>query len=137
MANASPINVVTLRNASPVLFARVVDSEGTNITQATISSIAYSAYLLDKDWPRDRNNRTTVTGHSATDVAVASSVFDTLQTTDTERWTVDATGYNFRYQLDVSTNACFADAGRNYLIEFTLTPASGQAIIVQFVVRVL
>lgn len=136
MANPSPVQVSTLRNLSPVLFARVVDSAGNNITQAAIAAIAYSVYLLDKDWPQDRDNRTAVTGHSAGSVTVADAVLDTLETSDS-RWDVDVTGYNFRHQIDVSSNACFAVAGRHYLVEYVITPMSGQAIVVQFVVRVL
>lgn len=136
MANPSPIQAVALRNSSPVLFARVVDSEGNNITQAALSTITYSVYLLDKDWPEDRDNRTAVSGHSAASVTIATSVFDTLQTDD-DRWDVDTTGYNFRHQIDVSSNACLTVAGRRYLVEYTITPTSGQAIVVQYIVRVL
>ena len=135
MASASPINVVTLRNSSPVLFARVEDSDGNAITQASVSTITYSAYLLDKDWPADRDNRTSVTGHQAVPVVVSSSVYDSLQADD-DRWTKDATGYNFAHQIDVSSNACFSVAGRRYLVEYTITPTSGQAVVVQYVVRV-
>ena len=136
MANPSPVQAVTLRNSSPVLLARVEDSEGNDITQDAVSTITYSVYLLDKDWPQDRDNRTAITGHSTVAVTVADAVFDTLQTDD-GRWDVDTTGYNFRHQIDVSANACFAVAGRHYLVEFTITPTSGQAIVVQYVLRVL
>ena len=136
MANPSPLQIATLRNSSPVLFARVQDSAGTNITQASVSTITYSVYLLDADWPQDRDNRTAVTGHQAVAVSKTAAVFDALQTADT-RWDVDATGYNFRHQIDVSANACFSVAGRFYLVEFTITPTSGQVLIVQYVVRVV
>lgn len=136
MASKIPLNIVTIRNASPVLFARVVDSNGSNITQASVRSITYSAYLLDAEWPADRDNRTSVAGHTDVAVTVASSVFDTLQTEDT-RWDVDAAGYNFRHQLDVTTSPCFAIAGRMYLLEYTITPTSGQKIVVQYIVKVL
>ena len=49
----------------------------------------------------------------------------------------DAVGYNFRHVLDVSENQAFAIAGRRYLIEFQLTPVSGQVILVRFRVNVI
>ncbi len=61
-------------------------------------------------------------------------LFNSLQTDSL--WTVDVTGYNFRHTPDVSTNAAFAVAGRRYLVEYQLTPALGQVIVVRFRINV-
>lgn len=121
------------KNGSVTCMARVVGADAANITQSDISTGVYSVYLLDD---QDSDSRTAVTGHAAVSLTVADVIFDTLQTED-DRWTEDSTGYNFRYTLDVSSNEAFAIAGRNYLIEFTLTPASGQKILVRFQVGVI
>ena len=96
------------------------------ITQATVSTITYSIYSLDET----TQARTIVTNHSAISVTVATSVFDSLQTT--LGWDEDATGYNFRHVIDISTNAAFATVNTTYIVEYTITPTSGQKIKVPF-----
>jgi hypothetical protein len=77
-----------------------------------------------------------VANHAAVSLTIANVIFDTLQTDDlwNER---DSTGYNFRHQIDISSNAAFTLAGRRYLVEYTLTPGSGQVIVFRFVVDVI
>lgn len=136
MANPAVKDIVCQRNATPVLMARVENAAGTAITQDTVSTITYSVYLLDTDHPTDENTRTVVTGHEDGSVTVASAVFDTLQTDSPWDSDEDATGYNFKYQIDISTTDCFTVAGRFYLVVFTITPTSGQVILAKFRVRV-
>jgi hypothetical protein len=115
--------------------ARVTGADAANIQQADISSGVYSIYLLDN---QDPDSRTAVTGHAAVALDVAdpgSVIFDTLQTD--ARWTVDSTGFNFAHTIDISENAAFALAGREYLVEYTLTPVSGQVIIIRFHINVI
>ena len=107
--------------------ARVVGEDATAINQATISTATYSVFLLDDD---DPDSRTVVVGHDGASLTVSAIIFNTLQTD--ARWTVDSTGYNFRHTIDVSSNDAFTIAGRNYLVEYRLVPASGQVIIVRF-----
>ena len=127
MANAIDAQGVVFKNGSVTMLARVVRQDAANITQVAISSIVYSVYLLDDD---DPDSREAVTGHDAESVAVADLIYDSLQTDDT--WSVDATGYNFAHVLDVSTDQAFTVAGKTYLVVFSLTPASGQVILVRF-----
>ena len=101
--------------------------DATAINQATISTATYSVFLLDDD---DPDSRTVVVGHDGASLTVSAIIFNTLQTD--ARWTVDSTGYNFRHTIDVSSNDAFTIAGRNYLAEYRLVPASGQVIIVRF-----
>jgi hypothetical protein len=127
MAEAMDTFGAAFKNGSATLMARIVGSGGVNITQADIATIRYSVYLLDD---QDPDNRTPVTGHSQITLPVYQVVFNSLQTDPT--WTVDATGYNFRHVLDVSAHPAFAVAGRKYLIEYVLTPLTGQVILVRF-----
>jgi hypothetical protein len=109
------------------MLARVVGADAAVITQTDIVSGVYSVYLLDD---QDADSRTDVTGHSAVALVVNDVIFNTLQTDDL--WTVDDEGYNFRQVLDVSANEAFVVAGRRYLAEITLTPSSGQVIVIRF-----
>lgn len=132
MAEAMDIFGTAFKNGSATLMARIVGSGGVNITQADIATIRYSIYLLDD---QDPDSRTPVTGHSQITLPVYQVVFNTLQTDAT--WTVDAVGYNFRHLLDVSAHPAFAVAGRRYLVEYTLTPLAGQAILVRYRINVI
>ena len=115
------------KDGSVTCLARVVGHNAAAVTRTDISSIEYSIYLLEAD---DPDSRTAVTGH--TDVALdkISVVFDSLQTD--ARWTRDTTGYNFRHTINVAASAAFTLAGRDYLVEYRLTPYSGQVILVRF-----
>jgi hypothetical protein len=132
MAEAIDIFGTAFKKGSAVLLARVVGIDGENITQADIAAIHYSVYLLDD---QDADSRTAVTGHSQVALGVSQVVFDTLEQDAT--WTVDSIGYNFRHVLDVSAHPAFPAAGRRYLIEYTLTPQSGQAILVRYRMNVI
>ena len=127
MAAAADTYGTAYKNGSVTLLARVVGKDGANIVQADIASAKYSIYLLDD---QDADARTAVTGHTDVALTVAAVVFDTLQTD--ALWTVDETGYNFRHVLDVSAQEAFTIAGRRFLVEFELTPVSGQVILVRF-----
>ena len=127
MTQASDIFGTVFKNASATLLGRIVDGDGNAIQQADLSSITYSVYLLDDS---DPDAATVVTGHDAASLTIADVIFDTLQTGGI--WDVDATGYNFKHILDVSTNQAFAEAARNYQIRYELTPTSGQVIIARF-----
>ena len=132
MANANDIQAVVFKNGSATLLARVVGADGSAITQATISAAEYSVYLIDE---YDPDSLTVVSGHEAAELTVASVIFDTLQTDAI--WDVDSTGYNFKHVLDVLTNQAFLVAGRDYLVVVTLTPTSGQDILVRFRCKVI
>jgi len=132
MAEAMDIYGTAFKNGSATLMARIVGAGGANITQADIATIRYSVYLLDD---QDPDSRIPVTGHSQITLLVYQVVFNSLQTDAT--WTVDAIGYNFRHVLDVSAHPAFAVAGRRYLIEYALTPLTGQPILVRYRINVI
>ncbi len=116
-----------LKNGTATLMARIRGDDAEEIVRADISAIAYTVYLLDDN---DPNTRTEIENHEAVAVTVNSVVYDTLQTDD--RWTVDATGYNFRHTIPIATYAAFETAGKHFLVEYVLTPVSGQKILVVY-----
>jgi len=132
MADARDVHGNAYKNGSATLLARVVGDDGTAVVPGDVAAAEYSIYLLDD---RDPDARTPVTGHQDVALGVSQLLFTALQTDDL--WTVDELGYNFRHVLDVSANQAFATAGRRYLVEFRLTPVSGQAILVRFRINVI
>jgi len=115
------------KNGTVTLLDRAVGWGGSEITQSDISAVEYSIYLLD---PNDADSREVVTGHDGESLNVADVIYDTLQTDGT--WTEDSDGYNFAHTPEVDTNDAFTIAGREYLVEYWLTPASGQAFPLRF-----
>jgi len=115
------------KGGSATCLARVVGHDAAPITRTDVSSIEYSIYLLEAD---DPDSRTAVDGHDQVALDKISVVFDSLQTD--ARWTRDAVGYNFRHTISVTSNDAFAVAGRDYLVEYRLSPCNGQVILVRF-----
>jgi hypothetical protein len=127
MPTAADTYSTVFHDGTVTLLARVLSNAGVAITQASISTVTYTVYLLDD---QDPDVRTAVANHSAVSLTVANVIYDTLQTDAV--WTKDATGYNFRHTIVVATNNAFGTVGRNFLVEYKLTPVSGQVIIVRF-----
>lgn len=111
MATTDIIRGSAYEDCDVACLARVT-LNGTDATQAAITSIARKVFDLDSTTP------TTATSTSAP--VVASTVFDTLQTDG--RWTADETGYNFR---DTVAGSVITD-GHRYRIEYVFTGASGE-----------
>ncbi len=131
MANAVATLATLFKNGTGTFMAQVVGAGDVAITQATIASIVYTVSTLDPD---DPDAETVVSGHDGVALTVADVVYDTLQTSDS-RWTVDTTGYNFLYEIDVSSDEAFPVRGNKYLVKFELTPTEdGQVIDVPFIV---
>jgi len=117
------------KGGTRTIFARVKDQAGDPITQAGTSSVEYSVYELDD---LDDDAQSVVTGHDGETIAVGDCIFDSYQTDD-DRWTADSTGYNFRHTIDVSSYSAFPVRGKRYLVEFIITPTSGQPVRLQAV----
>lgn len=130
MPVASDIQGKVFRHGSAVLMARVVSSAGADLNQASVSAVSYTIYELTTN---DPSGLSIVTGHSGVSLTVGDVIFDTLQ--DDEAWTVDSQGYNFRHEVDVSTNEAFPNAGRVYQVRYELTPVTGQKTIFRFQLR--
>lgn len=102
------------------LMARVTGSNAANMVQADVSSISLVV------------TKRGGTPGDAESVTVSSVVFNTLQTD--ARWTKDATGYNFRYEVSPTQ---LGDGEGMYYFEFKFTPASGPVFHVVFEVETL
>lgn len=87
---------------------------GTNITQASLSSVTYAVYRKNADGTETATGSGTLT--------ISSVVFDTAQTTD-PRYTLSG-GYNF---LAVIPASCFQVGELRHRVEVLFTPASGEA----------
>ena len=85
--------------------------DGSDATQSDCSSITMKAWDVD-DYDTPVLDAT---------LTVSAVVYDTLQTDG--RWSVDATGYNFRY--DVADTVC-TTAGTQYRFEAVVTTSGGK-----------
>ncbi len=130
MASAKDIQGTAFQNATAAFLARVEDSSGSQLTQANVSAVSYTVSEVDNDCG-DRSPA--VVGHENVSLSKTDVVYNTLQTDTT--WTVDAIGYNFRHELDVSQHEAFAKVGQVYQVRFEVTPTSGQKIVFRFRVR--
>ena len=94
------------------LMARVIGPDATVISTSKITGITYSVY---------DTAQASTSIVSASTLTVSSVVFDTLQTD--ARWDRDATGYNFRYDVQSSE---LPNGKKKYRIEFLFDPVTGQ-----------
>ena len=117
------VKVLIWEDASCTVFARIRGNTGAYVTQASLTSIACKVFDLD-------NANTQV---SAPTVTISSAVFDTLQTSSNDvRWTIDTTGFNFRFTVPASA---FPLGERNYRVEVVFTPTSGDVFAVVYTVH--
>lgn len=131
MPEANEIEGVVLERSSAVLLARVVHADDQPIVPAEIGSIAYTVTQR----PGCGGAKQAVSGHENVPLSPESVLYGTLQTG--AEWTVDAVGFNFRHELNVSTDAAFPSGGRAYEVRYELTPLAGQAVVVRFLIRAI
>ena len=118
---------------SPVLMARIQDSKtGAIITNASVSSISYSAYSTSSGW--GIQTRTPVEGHEDVPVTASDALKAALVTND-PRWTVDTTGYNFIFEPDCRQAPIFPTAGE-YVVVVTINFTNANPLPVVFNVSV-
>ena len=133
VANAKKVWWSVAKNHAPIFLARVVDATAASVTQAAISTATYTISRLD---PNDPDSRTAVTSHSAISLTVSAIIYNALQLDDL--WKdddgnyLDDSGYNLKVQPSMATAVPFAVAGAEYLMEVTLTPTSGEKILVRW-----
>jgi len=99
--------------------ARVVGHDGDAITQSDVESIARKVFDLSGSTPG--------TAVDTSAPAVASTVYDTLQTDS--RWTEDSTGYNV---ADTVEGSVLDTGNHRYRVEYVFTPTSGEKYAVVF-----
>lgn len=115
-------NAVLPGSAVPLL-ARLLDTSGSNATQATYSGITLDVYDTD-----DPDNPVV----SALAITVNTAVYNTLQTDS--RWgpnAPDSTGYNFAY---VTLPAHTPRSDAVYMFVFTCTQTDGKTVLFRFAV---
>jgi hypothetical protein len=131
MATATDITGYVFVGGSAVTLARIEKADGTALVQADVSSITYTVYQLPVG-----ESPAAVEGHTDAPLVIEDVIFDTLQTDG--YWTADATGYNFRHEVDVTEHdafTAFTTAQANHRIEYKITPVLGQVIIVRYQVE--
>lgn len=103
-----------------VLLARIRSIDGTYIQQSAITSIALTVY--------DRNeSMAIVVGPIA--LTVSAVIFNTLQPYNVPLWTVDHTGYNFRYRL---AGAAGLPRATDYRVTIVVTLTDGTSFPIQY-----
>ncbi len=102
-----------MRKSGATVAGLVQGNLGTNITQATLTSISYAVYRVDSPGIE------VLTGSGS--LAVSAVVFDSAITTD-PRYGL-AGGYNFLATLPAS---CFQVAGAVHRIEVLFVPVVGE-----------
>lgn len=109
------------REDSPItLRAHIKGLNGADITQASLSSIAYQVFEYASESECVDDSDGTEVGTSAS-LTVSAVVTDTLQTGN--GWTADSEGYNFAFTLP---KARLENGGKWYRVEVWMTPASGE-----------
>lgn len=130
MPAAADIKGTAYKDGSVILLSRVVGADGVAIEQADVSTITYTIELLSET---DEDEATAVAGHTNQAVTISAVIFDALQTGGL--WTADSTGYNFRHAIPIDSYNAFDVAGRHYRVTYTITPTSGQPILVRYKLR--
>jgi hypothetical protein len=115
------------------LMDRIQGNGATNITQASITSIAYTVTSYGSETEAEEaSNGTAVIASSP--LTKTSVVFDTLQTAAPWDSTADSTGYNFRYD---SPAADRPTGHKWHRFDIVFTPASGAKFAVVWIVETL
>ncbi len=122
MPRPTPIRGVAIEDGGATLLARIVGNDAANINQASISAITYQVFTKGATVDRAVGsplNKTVV-------------IFDALQTDAV--WTVDTTGYNFKY---AAVPAEFPTGNEVSVFEFKFTPTSGEVFFVLYEIDIL
>ncbi len=104
-----------LANGSGLYLGRVTFSDGRLPDPLDIASASYTVYRLDGT---DGTVRTPIEGHTEVPLDLAGNLLP--EAVVDENWTFDALGYNFRHTPDDSMFSPFPQAGRDYLVVYTL-----------------
>lgn len=110
--NARIYQFRVMEDGSVRLMARMVGLDSQALLQADVSAIAYSFWKTADE--------TTEVGNGT--LTVADVIFDTLQT---ESWTLDTTGYNFRWDVPPTL---FTEA-REYGLSIKFSLADGTNVV--------
>jgi hypothetical protein len=100
-----------------VVLARLVDADGRLVRARDVAAIHYTLYEVLRIG-RDGARIFTIRAYG--DVNVTEVLSDTLRSD--KHWTVDAFGYNFRHDIDVSALRLAEQFEVHYVMRPTLSP---------------
>lgn len=123
---------VVLNGATVLLMGRLVRSDGELLLASEASALTYGVVARDPCCPGENE---AVSGHESVALLPTDVLYEALQTD--AAWDVDATGYNFRHEIDITTNDAFPDAGRSYVVRYELIPITGQPIVFRFLIEAI
>ncbi len=132
MPIAQDIRGTVYKKGSAVFMSRIVGMDGSPLLTTDLNSVHYTVFQVDPFRP---DVLTSVPSHGHISLTVSDVIFDTLQTGGL--WAVDATGYNFLHQIDVSLAEAFSVAGANYQVRYELHPTVGQKIVFRFLLNTI
>jgi hypothetical protein len=119
------------------LMDRVQGNGGTNITQSSISSIAYTVTRYDSK-PEAEKAQDGTAVITSTALTVSTVVFNSLQTAAPWDSGTDSTGYNFRYDSPAADRPAVTGGGTYWhRYDIVFTPTSGAAFAVVWIVETL
>jgi len=130
MAVAKDIQGTVFQNATATFMARLESSAGVNLDRAAVATIQYTISEISLV---DPGEQLAIIGHENVLLDKTAVIYDALQNDAT--WTVDAIGYNFRHEIDVSQYEAFLVVGAVYQVRYEIVPVVGQKIIFRFCVR--
>ena len=115
-----------------VLMDRVKSVADVDVTQASLSTITYTVkkYASQLDAEGDDDATSVIT---STSVTISAAIFDTLQTAAPWDSTADANGYNFKFTLPAASRPTEGW----HRVQFTFTPATGEAYPVVWIIETL
>lgn len=116
--------------STAVFLARVAFADGVLVKPSDIVSATYTIQRRGCD-----DASAVVAGHDGVAFDPAAALYATLQTDPP--WDADATGYNFRFEPDTSTDPAFPNPGEVCEVRFELSPTTGAPIVFRFQVEVL
>lgn len=109
MSATAAITQTVWEGSTPVILARVQGIAGTNVTQASLSTLKYHV-----------RNSSDVEVIASTALTIASIIFDAVQTDS--GWDEDATGFNFKHQLGA---ASLPEAAEIYTVVYQFVDTAG------------
>lgn len=118
MPVAKAITGIGWEDSGAVLMARLVNTDGDNITIVAVAENGIVLNVQDKAIPGVHVAASPYT------LVTSTVVFDAVQTPANKPiWTFDSTGYNFRYD---TLAAQLPEGNKTYIFEVWVTPTSGQ-----------
>jgi hypothetical protein len=124
---ANDVYGTVFRNAGATFLARIANDNGTFLKASEIESLVYTIYVLDNQRPDFRES---IFGHQRIFIIPDAVFSETLQTGDI--WKADSIGYNFRHTISTNQADPFPESGRNYLVEYRISPKNSESFLVRF-----